>query len=76
MRSYRTISPLPRELAHDGAVSFLWHFPWTRILQALPGVLSCGARTFLPPDQTTGTATAWPTPDSESSELVMDWLPV
>lgn len=30
------------------AVSFLWHFPWTRAPQALPGTLPCGARTFLP----------------------------
>jgi len=30
------------------AVYFLWHFPWTRALQALPGTLPCGARTFLP----------------------------
>ena len=29
------------------AVSFLWHFPWTRAPQALPGTLPCGARTFL-----------------------------
>jgi len=27
VRSYRTLSPLPR---HAGAVSFLWHFPWGR----------------------------------------------
>jgi len=30
------------------AVYFLWHFPWTRVPQALPGTLPCGARTFLP----------------------------
>jgi hypothetical protein len=29
------------------AVYFLWHFPWARALQALPGTLPCGARTFL-----------------------------
>ena len=29
------------------AVYFLWHFPWARALQALPGALSEGARTFL-----------------------------
>ena len=29
------------------AVSFLWHFPWTRVLQTLSGTLPCGARTFL-----------------------------
>ena len=32
---------------HAWAVYFLWHFPWTRVLQALPGALSEGARTFL-----------------------------
>ena len=29
------------------AVYFLWHFPWARALQALPGALPDGARTFL-----------------------------
>ena len=29
------------------AVYFLWHFPWAHTLQALPGALSEGARTFL-----------------------------
>ncbi len=29
------------------AVYFLWHFPWGRPRRALPGILSCGARTFL-----------------------------
>ena len=32
------------------AVCFLWHFPWARAPQALPGTLPCGARTFLPAD--------------------------
>jgi len=44
VRSYRTISPLP---AIALAVYFLWHFPWVRTLQALPGALPDGARTFL-----------------------------
>jgi hypothetical protein len=30
------------------AVYFLWHLPWARALQVLPGTLPCGARTFLP----------------------------
>ena len=34
-------------LTSELAVSFLWHFPWARALQALPGALSEGARTFL-----------------------------
>ena len=29
------------------AVCFLWHFPWARAPQALPGTLPFGARTFL-----------------------------
>ena len=33
--------------ASSPAVCFLWHFPWARALQALPGALSEGARTFL-----------------------------
>ncbi len=32
----------------NAAVYFLWHFPWTRAPQALPGTLFAGARTFLP----------------------------
>jgi len=46
------------------AVCSLLHFPWTRIPQALPGVLSSGARTFLPHVPAfycrTLRATAWP----------------
>ena len=45
VRSYRTISPLP---SRSRAVYFLWHFPWARAPQALPGTLPAGARTFLP----------------------------
>ena len=41
------------------AVYFLWHFPWARAPQALPGALSEGARTFL---HSIATAVAWPTP--------------
>ena len=44
VRSYRTFSPLPRIC---GAVYFLWHFPWARAPQALPGTLPSEARTFL-----------------------------
>ena len=42
------------------AVYFLWHFPWVHTLQALPGALSEGARTFL--CKLLLTAIAWPTP--------------
>jgi hypothetical protein len=48
VRSYRTISPLPTRRQRVEAVCFLWHFPWARAPQALPGTLPCGARTFLP----------------------------
>jgi len=50
------------------AVRFLWHFPWARAPQALPGTLPCGARTFLPSerdDAVLASATAWPTPLSD-----------
>ena len=43
------------------AVCFLWHFPWARAPQALPGTLPCGARTFLPAARR-GAAAARPTP--------------
>ena len=46
VRSYRTISPLPRRTE---AVSFLWHFPRGRPHRGLPGTLPFGARTFLQP---------------------------
>ena len=36
VRSYRTFSPLPAMQA----VSFLLHFPWTRVPQVLPGALT------------------------------------
>jgi len=55
VRSYRTFSPLPAKLA----VYFLWHFPWVRTLQALPGALPDGARTFLRIPW--NPAIAWPT---------------
>jgi len=51
VRSYRTLSPLPPPTSGSSAVCFLRHFPWARAPQALPGTLSCGARTFLPPDE-------------------------
>ena len=44
VRSYRTFSPLPGK---SQAVSFLLHFPWAHTPQALPGILTSGARTFL-----------------------------
>ncbi|MEY3226429.1 MAG: hypothetical protein RLZZ536_1048 [Planctomycetota bacterium] len=53
VRSYRTVSPLPRrsETArpshHRSAVCFLLHFPDPRGRWVLPTTVSCGARTFL-----------------------------
>ena len=49
VRSYRTLSPLLRDRQNKRflEVYSLLHFPWARAPQALPGTLSCGARTFL-----------------------------
>src|SRR5688572_8746853 len=42
------------------AVCFLWHFPRGLPHRALPGILPCGARTFLPPaPRGRWRATAW-----------------
>ncbi len=56
VRSYRTLSPLPRPKAP--AVCFLWHFPWGRPRRALPGTVFRGARTFLPHPQSNEMAMA------------------
>ena len=37
VRSYRTLSPLPRRAG--GAVCSLWHFPWGRPRRGLPGTV-------------------------------------
>lgn len=47
VRSYRTVSPLPRVSKHRSAVCSLLHFPSAHAAQALPGIPPCGARTFL-----------------------------
>ena len=47
VRSYRTVSPLPRIPKDRSAVCSLLHFPSARAAQALPGTVPCGARTFL-----------------------------
>src|SRR5690606_36143441 len=67
VRSYRTISPLPRALAGRSAVCFLLHFPSARAAQALPGTVPCGARTFL--GILSDDATAWPTPPGPLSHV-------
>src|SRR5215813_41727 len=49
VRSYRTVSPLPRgAFRRPVAVYFLWHCPSTRADWPLASTLPCGARTFLP----------------------------
>jgi len=45
--SYSTFSPLPEALTRFGRSNFLWHFPRGHPHRALPGILPCGARTFL-----------------------------
>ena len=47
--SYLTFSPLPADRSLL-AVCFLRHFPEPRGWWALPTIVSCRARTFLPPD--------------------------
>ena len=67
VRSYRTFSPLPAAEA-AWAVYFLWHFPWARAPQALPGTLSCGARTFLRRLREDATAAIRPTPGDDDTD--------
>ena len=45
--SYPTFSPLPDAPRRFGRSNFLWHFPRGFPHRALPGILPCGARTFL-----------------------------
>jgi hypothetical protein len=45
--SYSTFSPLPDAPKRFGRSNFLWHFPRGFPHRALPGILPCGARTFL-----------------------------
>ncbi len=50
VRSYRTVSPLPRRAdPRDVAVCSLLHWLWSRDRWALPTTVPCGARTFLHP---------------------------
>lgn len=51
VRSYRTISTLPVNLAIPSAVYFLLHLPSACAAQALPGTLLCEVRTFLSPPE-------------------------
>lgn len=54
VRSYRTISPLPRPKGQGGM--FLWHFPSSDCSESHPlgGVALYVVRTFLIPDQRSG----------------------
>gem|GEM_PF-4997405 len=58
MGSYPTVSPLPTEWS---AVCFLWRCPRSFLHRALPGILPCGARTFLPAHTDVRPAIAWTT---------------
>jgi hypothetical protein len=49
VRSYRTVSPLPRAPAGRSAVCSLWHCPAGRPDWRLASTLPCGGRTFLDP---------------------------
>src|SRR3954465_15815912 len=48
VRSYRTVSPLPRHTQRSAAVCSLWHFPWgVTPAGCYPAPYIHGARTFL-----------------------------
>src|SRR5262245_1172469 len=48
VRSYRTVSPLPRPpVTETAAVCSLWRCPWGHPPWTLSSTLPCGARTFL-----------------------------
>ena len=58
VRSYRTVSPLPRTFRPE-AVCFLLHFPWDCSRWALPSTLPFGARTFLRPRSSAARGRLW-----------------
>ena len=49
VRSYRTVSPLPRGVAPTPAVSSLWHFPWGRPRRPLAATVDPWSPDFPPP---------------------------
>jgi len=57
VRSYRTISPLPRPTQRAVAVCFLWHCPWVRTRRMLSGT-ACPRSPDFPPRQPFGFAGA------------------
>ena len=73
VRSYRTISPLPRRTR---AVSFLWHFPWGHPHRVLPGTLPCGARTFLQREPRFPPAIAWTASTGYHTAITGDYASV
>jgi len=50
VRSYRTLSPLPKVVYTAEAVYFLWHFPWGYPRRVLPGILFPWSPDFPLPD--------------------------
>ena len=58
VRSYRTLSPLPR--VSPAAVCFLWHFPWGRPRRTLSGAVSPWSPDF-PPRNLSSAAVIRPT---------------
>jgi len=48
VRSYRTVSPLPRQTLRTAAVCSLWHFPWARTRRMLSGTV-CPRSPDFPP---------------------------
>ena len=57
VRSYRTVSPLPRQTLRTAAVCSLWHFPWARTRRMLSGTV-CPRSPDFPPRQPFGFAGA------------------
>ena len=57
VRSYRTVSPLPRQTLRTAAVCSLWHCPWVRTRRTLSGT-ACPWSPDFPPRQPFGFAGA------------------
>jgi len=57
VRSYRTVSPLPRQTLRTAAVCSLWHCPWARARRMLSGT-ACPRSPDFPPRQPFGFAGA------------------
>ena len=64
VRSYRTVSPLPRYTQRSAAVCSLWHFPWTRARRTLSGTV-CPWSPDFPPRRPFGFAGAAARPTDE-----------